>query len=24
MRRCCQHRACVERDQYELHAMSRD
>jgi hypothetical protein len=21
---CCQHRACVERDQYELRAMSRD
>jgi hypothetical protein len=24
MWRCCQHRACVEQDQYELHAMSRD
>jgi hypothetical protein len=23
-RRCCQHRACIERDQYELCAMSRD
>jgi hypothetical protein len=23
-RRFCQHRACVERDQYELRAMSRD
>jgi hypothetical protein len=23
-RRCCQHQACVERDQYELRAMSRD
>jgi hypothetical protein len=22
MRRCCQHRACIEWDQYELHAMS--
>jgi hypothetical protein len=23
-RRCCQHRACIERDQLELRAMSRD